>query len=66
MNIQMKWYYRLGFLLLLFIVVYIFFKLQPLWVPVVEVIFTLLIPFSVAAFITYLLHPIRSEERRVG
>lgn len=58
MNIQMKWYYRLGFLLLLFIVVYIFFKLQPLWVPVVEVIFTLLIPFSVAAFITYLLHPI--------
>ncbi|HAQ07647.1 MAG TPA: AI-2E family transporter [Bacillus bacterium] len=58
MNIQMKWYYRLGFLLLLFIVVYVFFKLQPLWVPVLDVILTLLIPFSVAAFITYLLHPI--------
>lgn len=58
MDIQMKWYYRLGFLLLLFIVVYIFIKLQQLWVPVIEVVFTLLIPFSVGAFITYLLHPI--------
>ncbi|RSD24106.1 AI-2E family transporter [Mesobacillus subterraneus] len=58
MNIQMKWYYRLGFLLLLFIVLFIFVKLQALWVPVLEVLVTLLIPFSVAAFITYLLHPI--------
>lgn len=58
MNIQMKWYYRLGFLLLLFIVIYVFIKLQALWVPIIEVIFTLLIPFSIAAFITYLLHPI--------
>lgn len=54
----MKWYYRLGFLLLLFIVIFIFIKLQPIWVPIIKVIFTLLIPFSVAAFITYLLHPI--------
>lgn len=58
MNIQMKWYYRLGFLLLLFIVLYIFVKLQALWVPVLEVLFTLFVPFAVAAFITYLLHPI--------
>lgn len=58
MNIQMKWYYRLGFLLLLFIVLYVFVKLQALWVPVLEVLFTLLVPFAVSAFITYLLHPI--------
>ncbi|WP_210366947.1 AI-2E family transporter [Bacillus sp. REN3] len=58
MDIQIKWYYRLGFFLLLFIVIYVFIKLQPLWVPVIEVIFTLLIPFSIAAFITYLFHPV--------
>ncbi|MBT2702227.1 AI-2E family transporter [Chryseobacterium sp. ISL-80] len=57
-NIQMKWYYRLGFLLLLFIVLFVFIKLQSLWVPVLQILISLLIPFSVAAFITYLLHPI--------
>lgn len=57
MDIRVKWYYRLGFLLLLFIVIYVFTKLQALWVPVIELIFTLFIPFSLAAFITYLLHP---------
>jgi predicted PurR-regulated permease PerM len=58
MNIQMKWYYRLGFLLLLFIVLFVFIKLQSIWVPFLEVLLSLLVPFSVAAFITYLLHPI--------
>ncbi|PLR93763.1 AI-2E family transporter [Bacillus sp. T33-2] len=58
MDIRMKWVYRLGFLLLLFIVVYIFFKLQPIWVPVINVLWKMLIPFAVAGFITYLLHPV--------
>lgn len=58
MDIRMRWFYRLGFLLLLFIVIYVFIKLQSLWVPVIEIIFALLVPFSIAAFITYLLHPI--------
>lgn len=58
MDIRMKWFYRLGFLLLLFFVVYIFLKIKPIWAPIVEVLRTVLIPFVIAAFITYLLHPI--------
>jgi len=58
MNIPMKWFYRLGFLLLLFVVVYIFFKLQMVWAPFLDIFITLLIPFAVGAFITYLLHPV--------
>ncbi len=58
MDIPMKWFYRLGFLLLLFFVVYIFFKLQMVWAPFLDIFTSLLIPFAIGAFITYLLHPI--------
>ncbi|WP_071395862.1 AI-2E family transporter [Bacillus tuaregi] len=58
MNISLKWYYRLGFLLLFMIVLFIFIKLQPIWLPIIKVIFKILFPFIVAAFITYLLHPL--------
>ncbi|RFU61490.1 AI-2E family transporter [Bacillus sp. V59.32b] len=58
MDIRVKWFYRLGFLLLLFIVLYIFMKLQPIWLPIVQILFTVLLPFMIAAFISYLLHPI--------
>ncbi|RFU65808.1 AI-2E family transporter [Peribacillus glennii] len=58
MEIRMKWFYLLGFLLLLFFVIYIFLKLQPVWQPVINVVFTVLLPFFIAAFISYLLHPV--------
>jgi predicted PurR-regulated permease PerM len=58
MDIKIKWYYRLGFLLLLFVVIYIFLKLKPLWQPLVQMLFSAITPFIVAAFIAYLLHPI--------
>ena len=58
MDIRLKWYYRLGFLLLLFIVVFVFLKLHSLWMPVLKIMIAVFIPFIVAAFITYLLHPI--------
>lgn len=58
MDIRLKWYYRLGFFLLLFALIFIFLKLQSIWLPVVKVILTIFIPFIIAAFITYLLHPI--------
>jgi len=57
-DIRLKWYYRLGFLLLLFIVLFVFLKLQQLWMPVLKVILAVLFPFIIAAFITYLLHPL--------
>ncbi|WP_075982402.1 AI-2E family transporter [Bacillus massilinigeriensis] len=58
MDIRVKWYYRLGFLLLLFIVVLVFLKLQQIWLPIMKAFMYVLIPFAIAAFITYLLHPV--------
>ncbi|WP_019242699.1 MULTISPECIES: AI-2E family transporter [Bacillus] len=55
---NMKWFYRLGFLLLIFFVVFIFFKMKPIWLPIIHIIFTTLLPFVIAAFISYLLHPV--------
>lgn len=57
-SIRLKWFYRLGFLLLLFFVIYIFMKLKPMWGPAVTVCVTVLLPFLVGAFISYLLHPV--------
>lgn len=54
----MKWFYRLGFLLLLFIVIFIFSKLQAVWMPLIKVFMALFIPFFIAGFITYLMHPV--------
>lgn len=58
MDIRMKWYYRLGFTLLLFIVLFVFIKLSPIWLPILSLITKVIIPFIIGAFITYLLHPI--------
>ncbi|PLR78049.1 AI-2E family transporter [Bacillus sp. V3-13] len=66
MEIRMKWYYRLGFLLLLFIVLFTFLKLQQLWLPILKVILTVLLPFLIAAFITYLLHPVVEKLHEAG
>ncbi|WP_090830972.1 MULTISPECIES: AI-2E family transporter [unclassified Bacillus (in: firmicutes)] len=65
MDIRMKWFYMLGYLLLLFIVVFIFLKLSFFWLPIINVLLKLLTPFFIAAFITYLLHPVieRLHER---
>lgn len=58
MDIRMKWFYRLGFMLLLFIVIFIFLKLKAIWLPVINIAFSVLLPFLIAAFISYLLHPV--------
>ena len=58
MNIRVKWFYRLGFILLLFFIIYIFMKLKPMWGPAVTVLVTVFLPFFIGAFISYLLHPV--------
>ncbi|MGJ7921470.1 AI-2E family transporter [Neobacillus sp. LXY-4] len=58
MDIRMKWFYRIGFFLLLFAMIFVFLKIQQIWLPIARVVFTVFIPFIIAAFITYLLHPI--------
>ncbi len=65
-DIQVKWFYRLGFFLLLFGIVFIFLKLQPIWLPILKVVITIFIPFIMAAFITYLLHPIIEKLHQTG
>ncbi len=58
LNVQVKWFYRLGFLLLLFIVLFVFYLLRPIWIPIIQVFLTAVSPFIVAALISYLLHPL--------
>lgn len=66
MDIRIKWYYRLGFLLLLFIVLFVFLKLKDLWLPIMKVTGAVFIPFFIAAFITYLLHPLVQNLHEAG
>ncbi|WP_307473269.1 AI-2E family transporter [Cytobacillus purgationiresistens] len=66
MDIRLKWFYRLGFLLLLFIVLFIFYKLKELWLPIVKIGLVVVIPFIIGAFITYLLHPIVEKLHSTG
>jgi predicted PurR-regulated permease PerM len=66
MNIQMKWFYRLGFLLLLFVVTYFFLKINMVWQPIFNIIFTVIFPFLVAGLITYLLHPLVEKIHEMG
>lgn len=65
-DIRLKWFYRLGFLFLLFIVFFIFMKLKPMWEPVVSVVTIIFLPFVIGAFISYLLHPIVEALHRRG
>jgi predicted PurR-regulated permease PerM len=44
--------------LLSLICIYVFLKIAPIWQPILNLFFTIFIPFFIAAFITYLLHPI--------
>lgn len=55
---RVKWIYRLSFLLLAFLTIFVFLKLSPIWFPILSIVKTFLIPFVISVFITYLLHPL--------
>ncbi|RFB17627.1 AI-2E family transporter [Bacillus sp. HNG] len=55
---RVKWIFRISLLLIAFLTIYIFLKLAPIWLPIVSLLKTFLIPFIISVFITYLLHPI--------
>ncbi|HEX6923359.1 MAG TPA: AI-2E family transporter [Bacillales bacterium] len=55
---SVEWLVRLSIILLLFLCCYLLIKLAPLWRPVLEVIWSVLTPFFIAALFTYLLHPV--------
>ncbi|MDF1510655.1 AI-2E family transporter [Robertmurraya sp. DFI.2.37] len=58
MDNRLRWIYRFTFLLLLFVLIYVFFKLKPVWLPFIDMVAVIFTPFIISAFITYLLHPI--------
>ncbi|PFP25533.1 AI-2E family transporter [Bacillus sp. AFS073361] len=66
MEIRMKWYYRIGFLLLLLIAIYVFLKIRFVWLPILRVVILIILPFAIGAFITYLLHPIVEKLHQKG
>lgn len=66
MDIRLKWYYRIGFLLLLLIAIYVFFKIRYVWLPILEIVAAILLPFFISGFITYLLHPIVEKLHQKG
>ncbi|WP_066173528.1 AI-2E family transporter [Bacillus marinisedimentorum] len=49
--------YRLAIVLLSFLCLFILWKLSPVWKPLLTVFSSVLLPFFIAAFIAYLLHP---------
>ncbi|CAH2717229.1 AI-2 transport protein TqsA [Neobacillus rhizosphaerae] len=66
MDIRMKWYYRIGFLLLLLIAIYVFLKINFVWMPILRVAVIIILPFIIGGFITYLLHPIVEKLHEKG
>jgi predicted PurR-regulated permease PerM len=62
----MKWYYRIGFLLLLLIAIYLFLKISFVWMPILRVVVIIILPFIIGGFITYLLHPLVEKLHEKG
>ncbi|WP_416827410.1 AI-2E family transporter [Ectobacillus polymachus] len=65
-DIKMIWIYRLAFILLLFLCLFVFWKLRPMWQPILSIVKLVLIPFLVAFFIAYLLHPLIEKLHKNG
>ncbi|MEC5187283.1 AI-2E family transporter [Geobacillus thermodenitrificans] len=57
---EQQWlsFFRIGKWLLVTVIVYLIVRMKEIWWPVVEFVATVLTPFLLAAFITYLLHPL--------
>lgn len=58
--------YRFGILLIIFILLYFFLLIKPLWKPLLTVLWIGLLPFVIGGFIAYLLHPIVGRLELLG
>ncbi|WP_078545450.1 AI-2E family transporter [Litchfieldia alkalitelluris] len=56
-EIQLKWIYRITIFLLVALLILILVKLSPIWLPILSILKVIFVPFIIAIFITYLLHP---------
>ncbi|MBM6619689.1 AI-2E family transporter [Bacillus suaedaesalsae] len=57
-KINIEWISRLVALLLLLLCIFIFIRLEPFWNPIYQALLAIIVPFILASFITYLLHPL--------
>lgn len=55
---QWQSFFRIGKWLLVTVIVYLIVRMKSVWWPVIDFVATVLTPFLLAAFITYLLHPL--------
>ncbi|QQZ10771.1 AI-2E family transporter [Heyndrickxia vini] len=60
------WLLNLGILLLLMIILYFFLLLKPFWMPILKIFLSAFIPLFIAAFFTYLLHPLVEKLHELG
>ncbi|CAM4139348.1 membrane protein [Bacillus manliponensis] len=65
-NLKIIWIYRLGLLLLIFLCLFVFLKIKPLWEPILFVFKVAITPFFIACFIAYLLHPLIEKLHEKG
>ena len=66
MKTQWKWLIRLGYVLLVCLILYVLMKLSPFWQPILKVVLVVLTPFIISSFIAYLLHPIIEKTHDAG
>lgn len=60
------WLFNLGFVLLLMLILYFFLLLRPIWMPILKILLSAFIPLFIAAFFTYLLHPLVEKLHNTG
>lgn len=55
---KLAWIYRLLILILVVVIFYVLYLLSPIWQKLLHLLWLILFPFLLAAFISYLLHPV--------
>lgn len=62
----LQYIFRLILILLLFLVLYCFLLLKPLWQPILKAVIIGVLPFLISGFIAFLLHPFVIRLEKVG
>ena len=65
---EQQWlsFFRIGKWLLMTAIIYLIVRMKDVWRPVIDFIATVLTPFLLASFITYLLYPLVESIHRKG
>lgn len=58
--------YQFGMILIVFILLYFFLLIKPLWEPLLNVLWIGVLPFVIGGFIAYLLHPLVGRLELLG